>query len=77
MIESNTYDVKESDGKYILRETTSGIGFYQVQVAMHCAVDDEQTPPPEEGVLSVSAPSSSNKNCTQGHENMWAQVATL
>ena len=31
--------------------------------------------PPEEGVLSASATSSSNKNCTRGHESLWAQVA--
>ena len=38
MIESNKYDVRESDGKYYLRETASGLGYYyQVQVAMHCA----------------------------------------
>ena len=38
MIDSNKYDVRLSDGKYILRETASGLGYYyQVQVAMHCA----------------------------------------
>ena len=38
IIDSNKYDVKLSDGKYILRETASGLGYYyQVQVAMHCA----------------------------------------
>ena len=39
MIDSNKYDVRLSDGKYILRETASGLGYYyQVQVAMRCAV---------------------------------------
>uniref|UniRef100_A0A3P9LPB7 YqaJ viral recombinase domain-containing protein n=1 Tax=Oryzias latipes TaxID=8090 RepID=A0A3P9LPB7_ORYLA len=38
MIESNKYDVRMIDGKYTLRETASGSGYYyQVQVAMHCA----------------------------------------
>lgn len=38
MIESNKYDVKYANGKYILKETASGLGYYyQVQIAMHCA----------------------------------------
>lgn len=42
MIESNKYDVRLIDGKYILRETASGLGYYyQVQVAMHCAKKKE------------------------------------
>lgn len=38
MIESNKYDVKQINGRHVLRETASGLGYYyQVQVAMHCA----------------------------------------
>nr|XP_020491749.1 uncharacterized protein LOC109985699 [Labrus bergylta] len=38
MIESNKYEIKHINGRYILKETASGLGYYyQVQIAMHCA----------------------------------------
>ena len=38
LIESNTYDLRQMDGKYVLRQTTAANGCYtQVQVAMYCS----------------------------------------
>ena len=38
LIESKTSDVRQVEGKYVLRQTTAASGYYtQVQVAMYCS----------------------------------------